>query len=120
MKFFKKIIGNKKTKIKNTFGAVEFDDAKVVYYHPQDGPLSIKWDQLDEVGVVTTDEGPCAEDVFFMLLDATQKIGCAIPQGADGVDALIEKLQQLEDFSNEELIKAMGCTDNNRFVLWKK
>jgi hypothetical protein len=119
MNFLRKIFGKEK-KAKNTFGTVEFDDDEVVYYHPQDGPQSIKWEKLDEVGIVTTDDGPCVEDVFFMLLDTTQKNGCAIPQGADGVGDLIERLQQLENSSNEELIKAMGCTDNNRFVLWKK
>ena len=76
MNFFKKLFGIKNQSVQTTFGKVEFDDDKVVYYHPQDSPQSIKWDQLNEVGIVTTDEGPYVEDVFFMLLDETQKNGC--------------------------------------------
>jgi hypothetical protein len=119
MNFFKKLFGIKYKNVQITFGKVEFDDDKVVYYHPQDEPQSIKWDQLDEVGIVTTDEGPYNEDLYFILMDSTQQNGCAIPQGADGVDALIKRLQELDNFSNEELIKAMGCTDNSRFILWQ-
>jgi hypothetical protein len=59
-------------------GKVEFDVECVSFHHPEGEIQSIRWDELDEVGIVTTDEGPFVEDVFFMLLSKDKK-GCAIP-----------------------------------------
>jgi hypothetical protein len=100
-------------------GRVEFDSDRVSFYHPEGEIQSIRWDELDEVGIVTTDEGPFVEDVFFMLLSNDKK-GCAIPQSADGNEPLLTRLQMLPGFDNNALIEAMGCTSNQNFRLWKK
>jgi|LGOV01.1.fsa_nt_gb hypothetical protein len=119
MNFLTKIFNffNSNSEIK--LGKVEFNDESVTYFHPQDSPQTLNWNDLKEVGIVTTDEGPYNEDVYFMLLGSMPENGCAIPQGAEGFDQLLERLQSLDNFDNKELIKAMGCTNNNRFVLWK-
>lgn len=100
-------------------GKVEFDAERVTFYHPEGEIQNIRWDELDEVGMVTTDEGPYVEDVFFMLLTEGRN-GCAIPQSAEGNEALLARLQMLPAFDNSSLIEAMGCTSNRNFRLWKK
>jgi hypothetical protein len=46
--------------------------------------------------------------------------GCAVSNGADGFKALLERIQGLPRFDNEAVIRAMGSTSNDRFVVWKR
>ncbi len=120
MNWFRRLFARSKVSAGGRFGRTELDPETVKYHHPEGSIQSIRWEDLDEVGIVTTDEGPAAEDVFFLLLSADQKKGCAIPQSADGNEALLSCLQLLPDFDNQVLIEAMGCTSNRNFRLWKK
>ncbi len=76
----------------------------------------IRWVDLVEVRIVTTDEGPLLEDIFWLLLDAGEK-GVAIP-GAD-IAPLLSTLQKLPRFDNETVIRAAASTDNASFVAWR-
>lgn len=105
---------------RNPFGSVQFDDTRVVFTRPDGSTDHVSWSDLMEVGVLTTDEGPLQEDVYYMLLSAKPGEGCAVPQGAEGTDQLLERLQSLPAFDHDSLIRAMGSTSNNRFVCWKK
>jgi hypothetical protein len=119
MNWFKRIFVRSRPLVSPRLGWIEFDSELVRFHHPDGEIQQIRWDELDEVGIVTTDEGPFVEDVFFMLLSNDQK-GCAIPQGAEGNEALLSRLQMLPNFDNGALIDAMGCTSNQNFRLWKK
>jgi hypothetical protein len=79
---------------------------------------TVRWDDLQEVGILTTDDGPWAEDVYWMLLSKND--GCAVPGGAQGMKELLARLQQLPGFNNEAVIKAMGSTTHNKFVCWRR
>ena len=81
---------------------------------------SVRWDDLVEVGIITTDEGPWFEDVYWVLKASDRKSGCAVPQCAEGSNKLLEALQKLPGFDNEAVIKAMGSTSNARFVCWRR
>jgi hypothetical protein len=82
---------------------------------------SVRWEDLVEVGIITTDEGPLVDDVFWVLIGKELKSGCAPSQGAQGADELLAALQdRLPGFNNEAVIQAMGSTDNDRFVCWTK
>lgn len=80
---------------------------------------AVAWQDLVEVEIVTTDEGPFVDDVFF-LLAGRDGTGCCVPQGAPGSEPLLDRLQGLPDFDNEKVIEAMGCAENGRFVCWRK
>jgi hypothetical protein len=92
----------------------------VTRFRPDGVQETIRWDDLAEVGIITTDEGPWAEDVFWLLIGSDGKSGCAVPQGAEGSKVLLEALQKLPGFDNEAVIKAMGSTSNAKFTCWKK
>jgi hypothetical protein len=96
---------------------VRFDDTVITRTLPDGKTETVQWNDLREVGILTTDEGPVGEDVFWMLLGASG--GCAIPSGAQGMKELLTRLQQLPEFDNEAVIKAMGTTTNGKFVCWK-
>ena len=99
---------------------VIFTADSVTRFLPDDVEETIRWDDLHEVGILTTNEGPWQEDVFFLLISSDGKSGCVVPQSAEGCKELVERLQNLPGFNNEELIKAMGSTDNAKFVCWKR
>jgi len=79
----------------------------------------VTWENLREVVVLTTSEGPFGEDVFFVLAgqDGT---GCIIPQSAPESTQLLERLQRLSGFDNKALILAMQSTDDATFVCWRR
>ena len=79
----------------------------------------VAWDDLVGVDIVTTDQGPYVEDVFFVLHGKDGK-GCVVRQ-EDAVKAkLLDRLQSLPGFDNGKVIEAMCCAENARFVCWKK
>ncbi len=84
-----------------------------------DGKIErVAWNDLQSVEVITTDDGPFAPDVYWVLIGSTG--GCAVPQGATGDRELLEKLQALPGFDNESFIRAMGSTDHARFLCWQR
>jgi len=81
---------------------------------------SVRWDDLVEVEIITTDDGPWSEDVFWLLTGSDPNSGCAVPQGAEGAGDLLQALQKLPGFDNQAVIAAMGSTSNAKFVCWRK
>jgi hypothetical protein len=79
---------------------------------------SVRWDDLREVEIITTDQGPFVPDVFWVLHGATT--GCVIPEGATGERELMERFQHLPGFRFEAVIKANVSAQNQRFVCWEK
>jgi hypothetical protein len=103
-----------------THDRVTFTSDAVKRVRPDGVEETIRWDDVHEVGILTTDEGPLQEDVFFLLVASDGKSGCAVPQSSDGSKRLLERLQQLPGFDNEAVIKAMGSTSNGKFICWKR
>jgi hypothetical protein len=80
----------------------------------------IRWDDVDEIRIITTEDGPYAEDVFFAIVDGNQK-GCLVPHDAAVRFKLLERLQsRFNGLDDEAVIKAMGSTSNANFLIWKR
>jgi hypothetical protein len=99
--------------------AIHIDDRGVRRDLPSGKVEQVTWDDLREVAVVTTADGPFAEDVFFVLVGRDDS-GCIIPQSAPESTPLLERLQRLHGFDNEAFIRAMGSTENATFVCWRR
>jgi hypothetical protein len=97
---------------------VEVDDRGVTCIWRDEPPRSVAWDELQSVEIVTTDEGPFVEDVFFVLRGVHGD--CVVPQEAEGGNALFTRLSALPGFDHEAGIRAMRCTDNARFPCWTR
>ena len=97
---------------------VTVDDTAVRQVSPEGGVKEVRWDDLAEVGIVTTDAGPFDEDVYWMLIDAGGE-GIAVPSSAV-TDELLDRLQTLPGFDNEQMIHAMSSTEDARFVCWQR
>ncbi len=97
--------------------AVAFDERQVIRTMADGQTESVRWDELQEIAIVTTDQGPFVDDVFWVLKGKTG--GCVVPSEADGMTALLPRLQQLPGFDDEAVIAAMGSTNNATFVCWR-
>jgi hypothetical protein len=75
----------------------------------------VRWAELVEVGLLTTSDGPFAEDVFWILLGADGG-QCAVPGSI--AEPLLRRLQRLPGFDNLAVVGAMGSTEDARFRVW--
>lgn len=98
--------------------AVAFDEDGVVQAMSDGTTQSIRWHEIREIDIVTTDQGPFVDDVFWCLLG--DDCDCIVPSETPGVQSLLGRFQSLPGFDDEAVIRAMGCTDNDRFVVWKR
>ena len=80
---------------------------------------SVTWEDLKEVAIRTTPDGPWDEDVFFLLVSATGS-GCAVPAGDPAADRLMSRLQTLPGFDNDAFVEAMTTTADGLFVCWQR
>jgi hypothetical protein len=79
---------------------------------------TVRFDDLEEVYIVTTDEGPFFEDLFYVLIGHNGR--AIIGQEWAEKLKLLDKLVVLPEFDLEQFIQAMGSVQNNHFVLWRK
>jgi hypothetical protein len=80
----------------------------------------VAWGDLALVEVITTDDGPYAEDMFFMLHGANSK-GVVVSNDLAVTHDLVMQLQKrLAGFDNLALVKASGLTESGSFLLWQK
>lgn len=97
---------------------VTLSDAGVSCTHPDKSVERLAWEDLESVEIVTTDAGPFATDVFWVLNGSSA--GCVIPQGATGERQLLERLQELPGFDHQAVTRAMAESGNNRIVCWRR
>lgn len=99
---------------------VTCDAQRIVCQRPTGESESVAWDDLQAVIIETNDSGPWGVDVWWLLVGRDGSSGCAIPQGASGDAALLSALQELAGFDNTQFIAAMSCTENRRFLCWRR
>jgi hypothetical protein len=97
---------------------VSFDDRQIVRTLPDGRTEVVRWDDLEEVSIITTDEGPYVDDVYWLLKGTSG--GCAVPSEAEGMKELLPRLQQLPGFNNKAVIEAMGSARNTTFICWRR
>ena len=95
------------------------DDA-IVHVLPDESETIIRWDDLYEIRILTTDEGPFNEDVFYVLLAQDKITGCIIPLNAAGNEMLFSKIQKLQNFDYQAFTEAMLSITNNQFLCWQR
>jgi len=101
-------------------GVVHCDSAGVRYHAPDGATKEIAWEQLAEVRILTTPDGPWADDVFWMLTDADRSQGLLVSNSAKGVAELLAAMQALPGFDNAKFVEAMGSTSLAEFTVWRR
>lgn len=99
---------------------VTFDTERVTRIMPGGRSESVRWSDLTQVVILTTADGPAADDVVFMLFGSDPGVGCAVPSETAGMPELLRRLQQLPGFDNAAVARAMGSTAEASFVVWRR
>jgi hypothetical protein len=104
---------------KREYETVQVDDDGVLRLE-KDVREQVRWESVNEIRIITTNEGPLVEDVFFVLVGA-DATGCVVPHRAAVRTKLLEALQQrFPNLDDKMIITAMGCTGNNSFLIWER
>ena len=79
---------------------------------------SVRIDDLDEIGLETTNQGPIVEDVFLILKKADLRIRIGDPHPI--FRELMDHFGSLPGFDWKPFAEAMSCSDNRYFVCWRR
>lgn len=98
---------------------VGVDDAGVRVHRADGRAENLAWADLGSVSIVTNDDGPFANDLFWILQSRDHSISVVVPMGAAGEKELLGAMQErLPGFDNMAVVDAMGSTGNASFVVW--
>jgi hypothetical protein len=119
MKLFERFFGKYKSfqQPEDNF-TVTLTNQFVKVEHPERKAEIVYWNDVEEIKLINTDQGPWAPDVWLALLG--KESGCLIPQGAKGYDDIFDIVSKYAGFNFENVINSMSCTENEQFLLWKK
>jgi len=101
----------------NLCNHITIHDTSIIYEHGL-WREEIAFDEITQIDLVTTSEGPFSEDVFAVLRGKDKEI--AIPQNAENFDSLFDVFKKFEGVNYEAFINAMSSTENAKFVCWEK
>ena len=96
----------------------EVTDIYVKVSHPKRKDEQIEWNEIEEIKLINTDEGPFLPDVWLILIGNGKS--CSIPQGSEGWNKVYDIVSKYDGFNFENAIKSATCTENETFKLWKK
>lgn len=124
MNFFRRIFGKRKRIAttaavpRTSFDAVTFDSERITRILADGKTEAVTWADLKTITIVTTDQGPFVDDVFWLLEGNAS--GCVLPAEAQGMKELLPRLQALPGFDNMAVIAAMSSAQNAKFVCWSR
>lgn len=110
-----------KNVVENNTPVFTYDNHKGYIGYPKEIPKEFLWDAVEKIEIVTTDEGPWEEDLWWIFFIREAEEPLLIPSGAKGIDKIFEVFEdKFENIDNEMIINAMGSSVNARFNLWNK
>lgn len=99
----------------------EFDELHGSIRLPGESPRLIPWSDVSKIEIVTTDQGPWEEDVWWLFYLNEQEIPIDMPQGTQNHERIFDVLESFfTDVRMDRISKAMGSTSNAKFEVWSK
>ena len=117
MSILDRLFGKSKPKNPEDDFKVTITSELVKIEHPKRKTEQIRWEDINEIRMITTSDGPLMPDVWLALIGADS--GCLIPQGAKGCDSVYEIVSKYNGFDFQEVIKSMSSAKDEQFILWK-
>jgi hypothetical protein len=106
--------------IRESLFVVVADPTRFHVIDPSGNEKGTSWNSLERVLIRTTDDGPFLPDVFWVL-EPMEEPAVVFPSGVTGEAEFLRVAQAvLLDFNNDQITKAMGCTDNGEFIVWER
>ena len=85
--------------------------------HPKREREFIRWDDIIEIRLITTDKGPLNPDMWYLFIGKTG--GCSVPSEAKGFNQLWDEFKtRFHGLDYQAIIEA--GTDNAQKTIWKK
>lgn len=78
----------------------------------------IPWDAVQKIVIETNDQGPLAQDMFWVLHLSDRKV--RIPSGSGNENEFMDHIQSWPGFDNDAVIQAATCTDAREFICWAR
>jgi hypothetical protein len=97
---------------------VTITDVFVKVEYPSWETAQILWEDIREIKLINTDQGPWLPDIWLALIGENGK--CFVPHGAKGFDEIHDIIAKYDGFNDENFGISMTRTDNVEFVLWVK
>ena len=91
----------------------------ILVRRPDGSGACVRLTDLTRVSIETNDSGPGGIDVWWHWYGRSSEAVCSYPQGATGEPAALELVQSLQNFDDNALRRAMGCTSNRVFVIYE-
>lgn len=107
-----------KLKSEKKLERVSFDDKELRRIVGGKIKKKIRWDNLNEISIQTTDEGPYNVDIFWLFIEKDRKTVCTIPNNAKDFSDLLNHIQSFPGFNNELVLQAMSSVSNANFKVW--
>jgi hypothetical protein len=121
MGFWKRLVSSfrdNRNKRPEDYYETEITEEYVKFTHPRRKAEQIKWDEIEEIRLVNTDEGPFLPDIWLVLTGNNK--GCSIPHATEGWNRVYDIVSKYDGFNFENVTKSMSCRDNEIFELWKQ
>ena len=99
-------------------GVVEVDERQISYFSAYEGG-TVSIETLARITAITTDEGPWADDLHWVL-EEDGGTTLTIPNSAAGAEQLFDAFAALDGVDYSMATKAMGTTSHDSFVIWSK
>jgi hypothetical protein len=96
---------------------VTITESFVKVEHPSQPIQEILWNNIKEIRLINTDEGPWLPDIWLALIGDGKM--CLIPHGSKGFDEVYEIVSKYKNFNFENFGNSMTSTNNEQFILWK-
>lgn len=98
---------------------VNLADERIEAIDPAGEARSIMLTDIRRIAIQTTADGPFGDDVWWLLFAKDDQPAIRFPQGAVGEQAALDLFTARPGFDFEEMIQAMGSTDNALFLVWR-
>ena len=95
-----------------------FDGQVIVADGPFARAISIRVEDIQEIGIETNDLGPFQDDVFWLINRGTDAL--RIPQDAPVFKELMDHFGKFPGFDWAPFTDAMSCSDCRYFLCWKR
>lgn len=100
---------------------VQFTDSGMHITQGNGRELDIAYRDVEQIDIITTDQGPWQEDVWWCFYLTGEEKPVYLPQGIKGEDQILLVLEKhFAGIDFQTFIMAMGSADNAVFNLWRR
>lgn len=97
---------------------VDYDQGAIKYTEASGQKREVRWEDILEIEIETTDQGPFVDDVFWVF--KTNSARFVVPSETAGANLLLKRLQKLPEFDNKAAIESATSTENAVFRVWRR